>query len=564
LTILRNLTIGILALFQRSKRNAEIEEELRGLLDASVADKMLLGLSREEALSTARAEIGPAVAVRHKVWSAGWESTAESVLQDIRYGLRQISRSPGFSLVAILSLALGIGANTAIFTLINNLILKQLPVREPQQLVSFGDGTDGGTIESSSPGPYDIFPYEFFRRIEPQQRQEFEGICAFASFPSMVSVRMDSGFSGPATQAIGHLVSGNFFSVLGADPQLGRTFIENDSAVAGQRPVVVISHRYWQQEMAVDPNVIGRSIVVNGTPFTVIGVMPAKFYGVDLNEQSPDMWFPITMQQQVMLHPSLLTPDGLFWIHMMGRRRADVGVGHAQAWITAQFQQFLIDRAGSGISTERRKQISGTFIPLLPGDAGLSHIRTTYRTPLAVLMGMVGIVLLIACANLANLLLAKATARQREFSLRLALGSSRIRIMRQIFTETLVLAFAGGALGLALAFWATRALILFISGGAQNHTALAATPDARVLAFTSVVCLLTGVLFGIAPALRGSRSGVVPIPQCAHRSGHSGPRRAIIAKGADRSPGYAFAGVAHCGRLAFAHAPQSSQPGPWI
>src|SRR6266568_2269055 len=508
MTKLWSLAAGIRALLQKTKRNAEIEEELRGFLDESVTYKIRQGMSREEALTAARAELGSAIAVRHKVWSAGWESAAESVWQDVCYALRQILRSPGFSLVAILSLALGIGANTAIFTLINDLILKQLPVQDPQQLVSFGDGTDGGTIESSSPGPYDIFPYEFYRRIAPRQREEFEGVCAFASFPSMVSVRTGSGSSGPAMQAIGHLVSGNFFSVLGAEPQMGRTFVENDSTVAGQSPVAVISHRYWQQEMTADPDVVGRSIMVNGTPFTVIGVMPAKFYGVDLNEQSPDMWFPISMQQQVMLHPSLLKPDGLFWIHMMGRRKPEISVPHAQAWVTAQFQQFLIDRAGAGISAERRKQISGTFIPLLPGEAGLSHIRTAYQAPLAVLMAMVGIVLLIACANLANLLLAKATSREREFSLRLALGSSRSRIMRQIFTETLVLAFAGGALGLALAFWATRALILFISGGAAHHTALAATPDAHVLAFTFTVCLLTGVLFGIAPAWRGSRSGV--------------------------------------------------------
>jgi predicted permease len=247
---------------------------------------------------------------------------------------------------------------------------------------------------------------------------------------------------------------------------------------------------------------------VNSTPFTIIGVMPAKFYGVDLNEYLPDMWVPITMQQQIMLQPSLLQPDGLFWIHMMARRKPQGSTAEAQAWVTAQFQRFLVDRAGASITSVRRKQIDGTFIPLLPGESGLSHYRATYRAPLAVLMAMVCMVLLIACGNLANLLLAKAKSREREFCVRLALGSSRSRIMRQIFTETLMLALLGGALGLALAFWTTRALIVLIAGGATHHTALAAAPDVRVLAFTSAVCVLSGILFGIAPAWAGSRSGV--------------------------------------------------------
>ena len=502
--MLRSLFSGICALFNKNGRNAEIDEELRGFLDASVDDKIRRGMSREAALRAARVEMGAATAVKHKIWSAGWESGAESIWQDIRVGYRQFLRSPGFAVVTILSLALGIGANTAIFTLINDLLLKELPVREPQQLVSFGDGSDSGTMEASDPGPYDIFPYEFYRRIEPHMKERFQGVTAFASFPVVVSVRTSSDSA--AQQATSHLVSGNFFSVLGAEPLMGRALGDDDSAVEGRNPVAVISHRYWQQQMNGDPNVLGRAILVNGASYSVVGVMPAKFYGVELNEEPPDMWIPITMQPQVTLGPTLLRPDGMFWIHLMGRRREDVSVASAQAWVTAQFQQFLVDRAGAGIAPERRKQIAGAYIPLLPGKSGLSHIRTTYQAPLAALMGMVGIVLLIACANLANLLLAKATSREREFSLRMALGSSRSRIMRQILTETLMLAFAGGALGLALAFWATRVLIVFISGGAGHHAALAAAPDGRVLAFTSAVCVLTGILFGVAPAWRGARS----------------------------------------------------------
>jgi predicted permease len=380
-------------------------------------------------------------------------------------------------------------------------LLKQLPVREPQNLLSFGDGTDAGIIASSSPGPYDIFPYDFYRHIA--KNDQFESVTAFASFSTQVSVRVGSGSGG--TQAISHLVSGTFFDVMGVKPIMGRGFTADDTATEGRNAVAVISHRYWQQELDGDASVIGRPLAVNGTSFTVVGVMPATFYGVELNEETPDIWLPITMQPQVMMRPSLLNPDGPFWIHIMARRKAGVALPQAQSWTTAQFQQFLTDREGAALTALRKQQIAGTTIPLLPGGAGLSHIRTQYQKPLRALMVMVGVVLLIACANLANLLLARAVAREREFCARLALGSTRGRIVRQILTEALVLSLAGGLAGLVLAFWATRGLIAFIDSGAK-HTALSASPDLRVLLFTFAVCLLTSMLFGIAPAWRGSRS----------------------------------------------------------
>ena len=501
-----NLFSGLKSLLRPAQRNAEIEAEVRSFFEAAVDHKMQSGKSREEAERSARIEIRSSEMVRHKVWSAGWESQMESVGNDIRWALRQIARSPGLSIVAILSLALGIGANTAIFTVINDLVLKQLPVRDPQMLVSFGDGNGAGIVALSSPGPYGIFPYDFYRRIAGN-RDELDGICAFGSFLTQVSVRSGAASAGPATQAMSHLVSGTFFSVLGAQPLLGRVLTPEDTATEGSNAVAVISHRFWQENLSADPAVLGRSIKINGTSFTVVGVMPASFYGVDLNQDSPDFWLPITMQPQVMMQPSLLKPDGLSWIHMMGRRKAGVPVAQAQSWATAEFQRFLTDQEGTNISALRKSQISGTYIPLLPGGSGLSYIRKEYETPLMVLMIMVGVVLLIACANLANLLLAKAASREREFSTRLALGSSRGRIARQILIEALVLALIGGALGLGLAFWATRMLIRFIVQGAE-HTALSATPDLRVLLFTLGICILTAVLFGSAAALRGARTAV--------------------------------------------------------
>ena len=509
--MLRSLMSGLKALLGRERRNAELDEELEEFLRSAVADKMRGGMSHGEALRAAKVEMGSTEAVKQKVRSAGWESTAENLWQDVRYSVRMLVKSPGFTVVAIVSLALGIGANTAIFTLVNDLLFKSLPVRDPQQLVSFGKAFGGGEVDGMGAGPLDIFTYDFYQRLEAQQAQgrspfhaPFKGISAFASFQTMVSVKADS--SGAASQAMSHLVSGNFFSMLGAEPLLGRTIAPGDADAPGRSPVTVISYRYWQQMFAGDPAIIGRSIAVNGMAFTVIGVMRPAFYGVAL-DQSTDMWMPLTMQPQVMLQPSLLDPHGLYWLHMMGRR--DPAVPVQQAWVTSQVQQFMVDREGAQISAARRQEIQKVYVELLPGDHGLSDLREFYRQALNVLTGVVALVLVIACANLANFLLAKASSREREMATRLALGSSRGRIIRQILMEALLLSLTGGALGLVIAYSGTQALIKFVASGA-THTALEARPDSHVLLFTLGISLVTGILFGIAPALRVSRISVAP------------------------------------------------------
>ncbi|HEY6185295.1 MAG TPA: ABC transporter permease, partial [Terriglobales bacterium] len=429
-------------------------------------------------------------------------------IQNVRYAFRMLGKNPGFTLVAVLSLGLGIGANTAIFTLINSLMLKSLPVREPQQLVSFGKAVGGGQVDGIGAGPLDIFTYDFYKQVE-QDHGPFQGICGYSSFPMIVSVRPSAVSGTTANQAISHLVSGNFFSVLGAEPIMGRAIAPSDADAPGRNPVAVISYRYWQQVFSADPAVIGRAVTINGTLFSIIGVMPEKFYGVELNEESTDMWLPITMQQEAMLQPSLLDPHGLYWMHMMGRLNEGGNVAQAQAWLTNRVQQFMIARDGGNISDARRKEIQGAYVELLPGGQGISHLREQYSQPLYILMFVVVLVLVIACANLANFLLAKTASREREISTRLALGASRFQIMQQIFTETVLLSLLGGFLGLLLAFWGTRGLIYFVSAGAK-HTVLEASPDLRVLAFTFGVSLFTGLLFGIAPALRASHAGVTP------------------------------------------------------
>jgi predicted permease len=362
-------------------------------------------------------------------------------------------------------------------------------------------------------------------------------VCATGSFPITVSVRRGAESGGQARQAISHLVSGNYFSVLGADPILGRPLTPDDTDAAGGRHVAVLSYRYWQQEMSADQTAIGQGITVNGTPFTVVGVMAPKFFGAELNEESPDMWLPITSQPEVMLQPSQLNPHGLFWMHLMARLRDGVSPEQSQAWATTKLQQFMMAREGAQVSEKRQKEIGQIRIDMLPGGRGVSHLRAQFEQPLLILMGVVGLVLAIACANLANFLLSKAAVREREFSTRLALGASHGRIARQILTEALILSGIGGLLGLALAFWGTHVLVAFVVAGAKN-TAIDANPDFAVLAFTFGVSLLTGILFGIAPSLRTSRIGSAPALSATARTavgagGRSGrlfPRILLVAQ----------------------------------
>ncbi len=508
MTFMRSFSSGIKALLHKQQRSLDLDEELHAFQEDSVQEKMRHGMTDGQARRAARVEMGSTETVKHKVRASGWESTAESIWQDIRFSLRMMAKSPGFTAVAILSLALGIGANTSIFTLINNLMLKSLPVTNPQKLVAFGKEFGGGRIAGIPNGPMDLFPYDLYQQLQ-QQQTFFQGITAFASFPTMVSVRTNT--TAAATPSISHLVSGNFFSVLGAEPFLGRALLPSDTESPGRNPVAVVSYRYWQQTLSADPSAIGSAITINGLPFTVVGVMPAKFYGVDLNQESPDLWLPLTMQAEVMQQPTMLTPNGVQWLHFMGRRKPGTNMKQAQAWVTAQAQQYLRDHEAHPLSAKASEQIQKVFVELLPGESGISNLRNLYEQPLHILMGVVILVLLIACANLANFLLARAASREREFSTRLALGSSRIRIVRQILTETLLLSFIGGALGLLLAFWGTRLLIGFVTSGATGgSTALSAAPDLHVLAFTFGISVLTALLFGIAPALRISRIGVAP------------------------------------------------------
>jgi len=466
------------------------------------------GETTEEAKRAARREFGNVGLVKETVRDAwGWR-WLEDFLEDVRYGLRMLRKNPGFTAVAILSLALGIGANTAIFTLINDLMLKSLQVREPQQLVAFGKEFGGGVVDGIGPGDLDLFPYELYKQMEGQH-EGFQGITAYGSFIRPVSVRLSGTSASPASQAISHLVSGNFFSVLGANTLLGRPLDPSDDDTPGRSPVAVLSYHYWQQSSSGDPGVISRTIILNHTPFTIIGVMPPNFYGIQIDADPPDMWLPLTMQEQVTLSPSLIGPRGLYWLHLMGRSKPGVGIKQAQEWVNLRLRQYMREREGAQLTPGRSQEIEKIYVDLRPGARGVSNLRVLYEEPLRILMSVVVLVLLIACGNLANFLLAKTASREREISTRLALGAGPGRVIRQILTETLLLSFLGGAAGLLLAMWGTQALLNFVVAGSA-HTPFDPNPDARVLAFTFVVSLATGILFGLAPALRVSRMNLVP------------------------------------------------------
>jgi predicted permease len=508
-----NVATGIKSLFQRRQVERELDEELESFLEASTADKVRNGMGPEEARRAAHVELGSSNSVKHQVWSSRWESVFEGMPQDLRVSVRTLTRSPGFAVVALLSLALGIGGNTAIFTLINQVLLHKLPVGDPEQLVAFGssesEGIAGG-IDLGNFGGY--FPWDFARQLQFDPGP-FQGIAAYCSFSDQVSVRIAGGAGNqPAVLAPANLVSGNYFSVLGARPLIGRTILPSDDATPGSGAVTVISYHFWQQSLSSDGAIVGKTISINGTPFEVVGVMPEGFHGIKQELEPADLWTPISMQPAVVHFVPMLTPhSGLYFLHLFGRLSAQAVTDKAQfaqsqAWFNQQVRNGIREREGAAITADRQNEIARATVPLIPAMHGVSIIRSQYGESLTILMVVVALVLLIACANLANFLLARATARRHEIVTRLALGSSRMRIVRQGLIESFLLSLVGGLMGLGVAFAATRALIAFVSRG-RAYVTMTPVPDLPVLLFTLSITLLTGLLFGLMPAITAARTG---------------------------------------------------------
>jgi predicted permease len=467
------------------------------------------GMRAEEARRAAGLRLGGITQLRETHRELWGLPLVETFFQDVRYGLRQFRRSPGLTAVITLSLALGIGANTAIFSVINAVMLRMLPVQDPQRLVQIG--FQGKHSAESFVG--ESFSYPLFKELR-QHNQVFTDISAFDYWDSF-DAHLKNADSAAGESIKGQLVSVNFFSLLGVNPTIGRTFAPDEDNGAGAHPVTVISYALWTRLFARDPLVLGQKVTIEDTPFTIIGVAPEHFSGV--NPGRPyDVWVPVAMQPQLIPRFSLTDID-TNWLSLMARLKPGVSVGQARASVDVVYQQIQRQHDVSKWSDQDRQDFFSHHVVLLPAARGTNYLREEFARPLFLLMGMVALVLLIACANVANLLLARASVRQREIAVRLALGAGRCRLVRQLLTESVVLALIGGAFGVLFAYWGSPVFVTLMAHG-QNRVTLDVHPDLSVLAFTLLVALVTGVAFGLAPALRATRMSGSPSVQAGSRN----------------------------------------------
>src|SRR5579872_3572314 len=428
------------------------------------------------------------------------------LMQDVQYALRQLRRYPGFTAIAVLTLAVGIGANASIFSLVDQVLLKRLPVREPGRLVMLRfTGSDTGHTDSYGGNERDYFSYPMYRDLR-DQNTVFEGMLAM--FPAQVGVQWHN----TPSLANSELVSGNYFSLLGLKPAIGRLLIPEDTATRGAAPLVVLGYRYWKQHFAADPSIVNQGILINGNPFTIVGVVQPGFTSV-IGGTVPDFFAPITMKAQMTPQWDELEDHRSKWLSIIARLKPGITVQQAQAGVTPLWKSLRAVelKSISGRSEQFREQfVAKSELILLDGSKGFSPMRENMRIPLLILMGMVGLLTLMATANVGSLLLVRAAGRNREIAVRYSLGASRGRVIRQLLTEGLALGMVGGFCGVALWPLLSKALITLVNPTAASGgmTALTATPDYRVILFSFVVSVAASLLFSLAPIVQFYRPQV--------------------------------------------------------
>ena len=437
-----------------------------------------------------------------------------ATMADVRFGLRQMRNAPIFSLTVVLILALGIGANTAVFTLVYAVLLKSLPVTKPEQLFRVGDN-EQCCVNGGLEGSWSLFSYDLYKHLR-DDTPAFEELAAFQAGRENVGVRRING-GGVAESRSSEFVSGNYFQTFGIGAYAGRMFTADDDRPAGS-PVAVMSYRAWQEKYGADRSIIGSAIAINGQPFTLVGVAPPGFFGDALMSDPPEVWIPLSFEPQVHGSNSILREDDQ-WLNATGRLSSGAQPRQVEAQMTAELRQWLL-RPGTGVSEDERKQVPQQVIRLAPGGGGVQGMRQNYEDGLKVLLWVTGFVLLIACANLANLMLARATARRPEISVRAALGATPARLVRQVFSETLLLALLGGAAGLFVAINGTRFILRLAFP--DRYVPIDTTPSWPVLGFAFALSVVTGFLFGMVPVWLMSRTQPVEALRATNRASEAG------------------------------------------
>jgi predicted permease len=511
---------------------ADLDKELRFHFENQVADKVRSGMSESEGRRLTRIEFGGIEQIKEDCRERRGTTGLESVLQDLRYALRQLRKAPGFTLTAVLTLALGIGATTAIFTLVQQVMLQSLPVARPDQLWRIGDQTHccdwAGYSQDNDgePGDWNLFSWEAYKLFRADTTG-FQDLAALQAGNMPLAVRRAGSSSGPPDTANGQYVSGNFFQTLGVPPWRGRLLTGADDQ-KGAPPVAVMSFHAWQEKYGSDTSVVGSTYQINGRAFTIVGVAPAAFVGAKMTSWGlPDIWMPLATEPVLLGATARINNTRVDWLDLIGRVRPGTNPKALEVQLQSELHGWLASHLAD-MSPQEKAVWQKQTLHVSPGGAGFSFLRSDYSEGLVLLMVTAGCVLLVACANIANLLLARGLKRRQLTAVRVALGASRARLVRNALLESVTLSLIGGAAGVAVA-WAGARLILdlaFRSTVRSNWIPVQASPSTPVLLFALAVAVLTGLIFGIAPAWMTSHAEPVEAMRGANRQVGGGRHRA--------------------------------------